>query len=500
MTLNLITCVLFFSAIYTLRSCAYAFRQYNYPVAHWCGWLMMAISLYSFGYGMELSSQSLPDLIFWITLEFCALGFIPGCLLLMTFSYQKNISPTWTTITFVLGLSSVIPILAITNPYHDWLFEVSRFNRSSGLSIADLHLGPAYAYNILFCNLASIISLAIFTKSFIESKPYRKQIGFIIAGNCVPWFLYLWNLGNFATLKIDLFPFGLVFTAFFYGHGIFHLRFANITPIAREQTFELFAEPILIINHRFELVDYNVRAKVVFPEISKKSVGLNLVESGFLSKKLFSTDMTCMNQMNDEYLIRGVMYEARLYPLRDVHQQMIGYSLILHAAQHSTESKQAQDESEYFDHLTHLLNRKGIYQHLFSVLTHQDVGSFVSIILFDVDNFRQFNLKFGFPVGDELLRNIAHQFQQQYSRQYVMGRFDGDEFMVVLEDTRALIARQVARDFSELIAREFQINMSYGLATSAPNDTAELLINRADLELYRNQSSNLGVSKELHRA
>lgn len=488
MTLNLITCLLFASSLYTFRSAAHAFRQYNYPVAHWCGWLLFAVAIYSFSYGMELSSHSLSDIIFWITIEFVSIGYIPGALILMTVSYRRHHSPSWSLVSVVLLLSSVTPLLALTNAYHYWLFEVSRFDDVNGLSIADIHLGPAYAFNMLYCNTAAIISLVLFSKVFIQSKIYRKQIGFIVAGNCIPWLLYLWNIFNFATLKIDLFPFGLVLTAFFYWHGIFHLRFANITPIAREQTFELFSEPILVVNHRYELVDYNTRAAVVFPDLSKQSIGRNLVQNGFLSQKLFVTDMSYINQMNDEYQVDDVTYEVHLYPLREKNNQILGYTVIFYPQRVQSQVKGLGDFSDYYDHLTSLMNRAGIYQHLCSQLMLRTNGLPVSIILFDIDFFKRFNQKHGFPIGDELLKNIGFHFSKTYSRQYVMGRFDGDEFMVVLSETSSLVAKQVAREFAALIESRYQVRLSYGVAMAELNDSAELLINRADLALYQHQS------------
>lgn len=243
MTLNLITCLLFASSLYTFRSAAHAFRQYNYPVAHWCGWLLFAVAIYSFSYGMELSSHSLSDIIFWITIEFVSIGYIPGALILMTVSYRRHHSPSWSLVSVVLLLSSVTPLLALTNAYHYWLFEVSRFDDVNGLSIADIHLGPAYAFNMLYCNTAAIISLVLFSKVFIQSKIYRKQIGFIVAGNCIPWLLYLWNIFNFATLKIDLFPFGLVLTAFFTGMVFFIFVSRTLRPLLVNKRLSYFLSP-----------------------------------------------------------------------------------------------------------------------------------------------------------------------------------------------------------------------------------------------------------------
>lgn len=50
-----------------------------------------------------------------------------------------------------------------------------------------------------------------------------------------------------------------------------------------------------------------------------------------------------------------------------------------------------------------------------------------------------------------------------------MGRFDGDEFMVVLSETSSLVAKQVAREFAALIESRYQVRLSYGVAMAELN-------------------------------
>lgn len=128
----------------------------------------------------------------------------------------------------------------------------------------------------------------------------------------------------------------------------FSSRFANITPIAREQTFELFSEPILVVNHRYELVDYNTRAAVVFPDLSKQSDRDESSSNGFLSQKLFVTDMSYINQMNDEYQVDDVTYEVHLYPLREKNNQILGYTVIFYPQRVQLQVKGLGDFSDYY--------------------------------------------------------------------------------------------------------------------------------------------------------
>ncbi len=116
----------------------------------------------------------------------------------------------------------------------------------------------------------------------------------------------------------------------------------------------------------------------------------------------------------------------------------------------------------------------------------------VSLLMFDVDQFKQINDEHGHMAGDQVLAAVGHRLRQVLRRSDVRCRYGGDEFMVVLPETGALGGTRVAENLlGELERLEIAVGaarivtgVSIGVATSQPGDSPEALIDRADRALY----------------
>jgi diguanylate cyclase (GGDEF)-like protein len=119
----------------------------------------------------------------------------------------------------------------------------------------------------------------------------------------------------------------------------------------------------------------------------------------------------------------------------------------------------------------------------------------VSLIMIDVDNFKDFNDKFGHIAGDRALAAVSRILRKQFRPRDVLVRYGGDEFAVLLpqvgEDTAMTIANRVRMAVSgntgdgsdSLITIPIRISM--GVAEMHPNSTLDNLIRAADAALYR---------------
>ncbi|MBL0216474.1 MAG: diguanylate cyclase [Myxococcales bacterium] len=147
------------------------------------------------------------------------------------------------------------------------------------------------------------------------------------------------------------------------------------------------------------------------------------------------------------------------------------------------------------DGLTGLYNHRHFHERLtLEVERSQRSGLPLSLLMLDVDHFKQFNDTFGHPAGDEVLRQLARVLADTRRANDVVARYGGEEFAVILVDTPKFTAAKVAErvreriyghDFSEAAPRASKLSTSIGVATF-PDDgaDAEHLVRAADTALY----------------
>jgi len=193
----------------------------------------------------------------------------------------------------------------------------------------------------------------------------------------------------------------------------------------------------------------------------------------------------------------GCLANARMeYEIRKNFLQ----SLLLELKRQKLEqAKEKLFQLSISDPLTGLTNRRGFDQNLkriWSTATRNQHS--VTLLMIDIDLFKQFNDSQGHPEGDIALRNIAGVFQQTLKRPGdVAARMGGEEFAIVLPQTDhqsgLLVAETIRKAIWEknithpLSHFDKRMTISIGVATTTPqpNSTYEPLIQQADIALYK---------------
>lgn len=142
------------------------------------------------------------------------------------------------------------------------------------------------------------------------------------------------------------------------------------------------------------------------------------------------------------------------------------------------------------DGLTGLLNRRSFDLALErSLVEASEAKRPVSLVLFDVDEFKQINDAHGHPAGDRALRKLARALIRRARLDDVVARIGGDEFAVILSRSSAEDARSFARDVFAMIAEattgEPTVSASAGVAEFPMQAaTPEALVEAADRAVY----------------
>lgn len=116
-------------------------------------------------------------------------------------------------------------------------------------------------------------------------------------------------------------------------------------------------------------------------------------------------------------------------------------------------------------------------------------GEPLSVILFDVDHFKQYNDAYGHPAGDEVLKRVAGIMRRVCRQHEAVARYGGEEFAVILPGATAQEGVHVAERLRQALEQgdwpERKVTASFGVATLSPKDTSgDELLQKADAALY----------------
>ena len=179
---------------------------------------------------------------------------------------------------------------------------------------------------------------------------------------------------------------------------------------------------------------------------------------------------------------------------------LIIYPLMSRLSRRLKSAEQKLQQLAITDELTGLKNRRYLLERLNAELVRMGrSGKPLAFIIFDLDHFKQVNDTFGHQAGDQALREIAAQVQEQCRANDILSRFGGEEFVVLLPDTDPAGVREIAERLRRTIlscrinltdGQVLALTASFGVAwlARAPRnlDQAEVdLLKRADEALYR---------------
>lgn len=149
-----------------------------------------------------------------------------------------------------------------------------------------------------------------------------------------------------------------------------------------------------------------------------------------------------------------------------------------------------------YDFLTGINNRRslsGIME--FEISRAQRYQSRLSLLLFDVDDFKQVNDNFGHKVGDVLLQHLAQLAKETIRRADILARWGGEEFAILMPETELSNAEILAEKLRVKIQKHHfspvgNISISIGVAELRHGELMDDLIHRADQALYQAKNDN----------
>ncbi|MCH2210158.1 MAG: diguanylate cyclase [Fuerstiella sp.] len=151
------------------------------------------------------------------------------------------------------------------------------------------------------------------------------------------------------------------------------------------------------------------------------------------------------------------------------------------------------------DSLTGVANRGQLetqLRHMIDDYHNHEGGRHLSVVFLDVDRFKSINDTFGHKAGDQVLVDLTRLLQNETYSGEIIARYGGEEFVVVCPDTdlqsavrRAERLRLAVKKISAGGISGLSVTSSFGVSTARLGDSAQTLLERADMSLFRAKES-----------
>lgn len=230
---------------------------------------------------------------------------------------------------------------------------------------------------------------------------------------------------------------------------------------------ESYLLPLLLHEHQFNEVHFNIRntSNEDIPVV----VNAVLRDDQFIYWSIFSSIQR--DKLNQELVETKHLLEAKAKDLQRL---------------------------SVTDELTGMLNRRELRRR-FDVIAsaNQRTWQPLSLLVMDIDRFKEINDQQGHAAGDAVLRRLGDFFREEGRESDVIARFGGDEFVFLLPNNSSREADAFARRLHKLIARieieSVRVTVSIGIATADNPVSFDELFKQADHALY--QAKNAGRDK-----
>ena len=480
-----------------------------------------AMTWWCLTYAFHWSNLNRPSEYFWLDLTYVGAVIVPGAFFAFALCATHRCHLLTRRVVLLMCIEPVLTLLFLWTDERFGIFFAGR--RPEGAS-AILIGGFGYWFNILYSYLLIFIGFVIVIRTFLRvPRKQRGQTGLILIGATIPWltnFLSISGLSPFPNL--DLTPMAFVLTGVAFSYSIFRYGFLDIVPIARSALVENMPDGVLVLDRQNRLADINPAA-IQFLEIeSPVPIGqpVEVVVGHMRDLILRYIDVV---DGQDEIMINSPtpqFFDVRINSLTDPEGnfsgRLISFRNITERKESELELRRASQrlelqlaeiealqtqlrEQAIRDPLTGLYNRRYLQEALErELLRAKRDEAPLSLVLMDIDRFKNCNDTYGHKAGDLVLQALAEMLVETTRKEDIICRYGGEEFLVVLPGTLADIAHQRTEQwrqkFQELCISleelQIQTTLSAGIACHPfDGDTMEKLLKVADDALYRAKQS-----------
>lgn len=280
-----------------------------------------------------------------------------------------------------------------------------------------------------------------------------------------------------------------------------------------EKLIRYSAVPIFVLDPQHRVTDWNRACEMLTGIPAERMVGTSNHWQAFYEEKRpcladlvidsadrHDLDARYASAKKSELLEEGIHAEEWLdavggerrylscdaVPIYNHNKKLVAVIETLHDLTERKKMEEALTRLATTDTLTGIYNRGKIEESLRQEMARASrYGSPLTILLFDLDFFKKVNDTFGHSIGDQVLKEVAATVGKQIRETDMLGRWGGEEFMVLCPGIVAQDAVAIAEKLRQRVEElPIGVTISCGLTGFQPGESMDALIHRADKALY----------------
>ena len=507
-------------------------RKYAAPGRNSMIWMLIMLAVWAFCYAMITISPSLEEKRLWLQFENIGIQTVPVFWFLFTVQYaqfDKRLNIFTGALLFIVP-AVTLALLFNPNWFH-FFYSSLRFATEEGGPLV-VGRGPWYFAALVQAYLLNLSGMGLLIWRFVQVRDiFRRQVFILVGAVLMPLLVNVFYqlaprfIPGFS-LSIDLTPLAFIITAALLSMGVFGLRLFDLVPIARHKVLEHIPEMVFVIDAYDRVLDANSVAQKTLGKPINQIVGGEVIDVFREWPELMNRFLT-KHETQEEIQIPGdppITLEIIVSALYNRLGKLEGRIIVAHDVTdrkwlendltYANESLKNQlieiehlrlelQEQAIRDPLTNVYNRRFLADAMDRELSQADRNEKpASVIILDLDYFKQFNDTYGHRCGDFVLQFIANFLSERIRRGDVLCRYGGEEFVIFMPNAplesayqRAEVWRnEFANSFIEYEGLHLKTSFSAGVACFPDHGSeSDAILNAADKALY--QAKNSGRNK-----
>jgi diguanylate cyclase (GGDEF)-like protein/PAS domain S-box-containing protein len=434
------------------------------PVARWFAATLVAMLIWGVGYCFEIMATTVAGKLLFANIQFLGVATVSLCWWETVRRYLDVRSPPRAVTILLWLIAAATILLAFFNPGE--VFRGSPRIVTGEAPFPVLHADYGLWYSLALVPISCILNLSSITllvRAIIRApRFYRRQYEILLTSLIIPMagmLYYVLDLPPWHDYNLTVALSGI--SGLLLGLGLFRWRLFSILPLAHDRVIENLADGVIVVDREERVIDLNRSAERITDLARNRVLGQPAADSfshfPVLVDALDSARGAETDALRRDMVIRrnGISsyFSVNSSAVTNHRGEVLGSTLVMHDVTERVRLFKQARELANKDDLTGLPNRRRFFE-----LATKEFGRArryhkqVSLLLFDIDHFKDVNDVHGHRAGDRLLHRLAEACRAALRDSDIVGRMGGEEFAVLLPETGPDVAADVANRLREAVS------------------------------------------------